>query len=342
MADFFPPAVEIKRILSYHTGMKKQKLPTTDMIEKTIEDENVNYDTAWKDVIEDLFKLFLEYFYPAIAQEIDFRIKPVYLSQELRRIIKDNQIGKRYADVLVKVQLKDGAIGCLFIHIEVQGSPDKTLPLRMYVYNYRIFDHYNEEVISLAMLTDDDPGFRPDQYNFHRGGFSHTMTYPIVKMLDYQDRLAELEKSKHPMAMVVVAQLKSLEARQADPQTKYNVKLQLFKDCFRKGYNKKQILALIRFIDWIINLPEKYKEKLHNELLTLKEGKTMAYVTSFQKIGEKIGEKKGIAKGSQKTALENARKMLMDNLPIEAIIKYSGLAKGQVTRLMKESALPQK
>ena len=164
------------------------------------------------------------------------------------------------------------------------------------------------------------------------------MTFPIVKILDYKDRLSELEASKNPMAMVILAQLKSLEAQHADPQTKYNIKLQLFKDCFKKGYNKKQIRVLVKFIDWIINLPERYIEKLHNELSTLKEGKIMSYVTSF----EKIGEKRGIVKGSKMNALENARKMLMDNLPIEAIIKYTGLAKGQITRLMKESAILQK
>jgi len=321
--------------------MKKQILLTTDTLKKTAKDKKVDYDTAWKDVIEDLFKLFLLEFYQEIYQDIDFRKKPVFLSKELRRIIKDNKIGKRFADVLVKVHLKDGSIRCLFIHIEVQGKPDKTLPERMFVYNYRIYDHYresNEEVISLAMLTDDDPDFRPDHYQIHRWGFNHIMTFPIVKILDYKDRLAELEASKNPMAMVILAQLKSLEAQHADPQTKYNIKLQLFKDCFKKGYNKKQIRVLVKFIDWIINLPERYIEKLHNELSTLKEGKIMSYVTSF----EKIGEKRGIVKGSKMNALENARKMLMDNLPIEAIIKYTGLAKGQITRLMKESAILQK
>ena len=111
--------------------MKKQILLTTDTLKKTVQDKKVDYDTAWKDVIEDLFKLFLLEFCPEIYQDIDFRKKPVSLSKELRRIIKDNKIGRRFADVLVKVHLKDGSIRCLFIHIEVQGRPDKTLPPRM-------------------------------------------------------------------------------------------------------------------------------------------------------------------------------------------------------------------
>lgn len=31
----------------------------------------------------------------------------------------------------------------------------------MFVYNYRIFDRYDRPVASLAVLADDDPGWRP-------------------------------------------------------------------------------------------------------------------------------------------------------------------------------------
>ena len=134
----------------------------------------VDYDSAWKDVIEELFKWFLEFFFPDIHQDIDFSKKPQFLSNELRKMFKGSKVGKRFADVLVKVYLKDGSTQCIFIHIEVQGTPDEGLPERIYVYNYRIYDHYrklNEELISLVILTDEDSNFRPDEYYFKRWGF---------------------------------------------------------------------------------------------------------------------------------------------------------------------------
>ncbi len=313
--------------------MNKQKLPTKEKTGK------VDRDSAWKDVVEDLFSQFLEFFFPEIHKDIDFSMKWEFLSKELRKIVKDNKIGQRFADVLVKVHLKDGSIRCLFIHIEVQGYPDDDFPERMYVYNYRIYDHHrelNEEVISLAILTDDDPGYRPDKYRVARWGFDHIMTFPVVKIIDYKNRLAELEKSNNPMAMVAAAQLKSSEAKKADIHTKYDVKLELFKNCFKKGYNKDQIQILIKFIDWIINLPDKYQEKLNDQLLILKEENIMPYVTSW----ERIARKKGLVDGSKNKAMETAKKMLMDDVSVETIVKYTGLAKSEIKRLMQGAAVP--
>ena len=40
----------------------------------------------------------------------------------------------------------------------------------MYVYNYRIFDKYNKEVASFAVLGDDNPDWRPDHFGYRRWG----------------------------------------------------------------------------------------------------------------------------------------------------------------------------
>ncbi len=36
---------------------------------------------------------------------------------------------------------------------------------RMFTYNYRIFDRYDRPVVSLAVLADPHPGWRPDGYS---------------------------------------------------------------------------------------------------------------------------------------------------------------------------------
>jgi len=169
----------------------------------------VDYDSAWKDIIESMFKNFLEFFFPAIHDDIDFNIPPEFLSQELRKIFKDGKIGKRYTDVLVKVHLKNGSVGCIYVHIEVQSDKDETFAERMFVYNYRIYERHREageEVISLAILTDDDENFRPAEYCTQFWGFERHMKFPLVKILDYKNKTSELERSMNPMAMVVLAQ----------------------------------------------------------------------------------------------------------------------------------------
>ena len=68
-----------------------------------------DYDSAWKDIIEEHLEPFLEFFFPTIHQDIDFSKRPQILSNELRRIVPSGKVGKRRADVLVKVFLKDGS-----------------------------------------------------------------------------------------------------------------------------------------------------------------------------------------------------------------------------------------
>ena len=49
-------------------------------------------------------------------------------------------------------------------------SDDGKFPWRMYVYTYRIFDKYNKEVASFAVLGDDNPSWRPRSYGYERWG----------------------------------------------------------------------------------------------------------------------------------------------------------------------------
>ncbi|MCP5104463.1 MAG: cytosolic protein, partial [bacterium] len=119
----------------------------TDKKRKNEEPKQPEYDSAWKDIIEEHFEPFLEFFFPNIHMDIDFSRMPEILSKELRKIIPDAKTGKRYADILIKVYLKDGTPKyiCLFIHVEVQGSRETHFMVRMFTYHYRIFDKYKDQ-----------------------------------------------------------------------------------------------------------------------------------------------------------------------------------------------------
>ena len=93
------------------------------------------------------------------------------LDKELQQLDPDSETGRRYVDKLVKVWLKNGEEQWVLIHVEVQMSDETEFPLRMYIYNYRVFDKYNRrEVASFAVLGDDNPHWRPDRVSFTGGG----------------------------------------------------------------------------------------------------------------------------------------------------------------------------
>lgn len=300
--------------------------------------EKLEYDSAWKNIMEEHFESFLEFFFEDIHRDIDFSKGYEFLSQELRKITHDSKVGKRIADVLVKVYLKDGSQKyiCIFIHIEVQGTNQPGFMVRIYIYNYRIFDNHKDkdvEVISLAVLTDEDENYRPDEYCVKRWGFEQRLKIPIVKIIDYttkKELIEKLEQSPNPMAMVVKAQLKSYDAKQSDDKKKFDIKKDLIRQCLKKGYTRKQIESLIKFIDWIITLPEGLENRLSEEISKIEEDHNMTYVTSWERIAEKRGRKEGKKEG----IIETAMRMLNDNVPIESIARYTGLDEKSIRNLL--------
>lgn len=307
------------------------------------------YDSAWKDVIEEHFEPFLEFFFPHIHKDIDFTKKPEILSKELRKILPYSKIGKRYADVLIKVYLKDGSTKwiCLFIHVEVQGTKDPGFMTRIFIYYYRIFEKYKDKgakIISLAILTDEDEEYRPDEYHTEGWGFHLNMKIPLVKIIDYQNQKELREKldiSTNPMAMIVKAQLNSYEAKKGDDNVKYDIKRDLIRQCYKYGYDQEYIRSLFNFIDLIFRLPEGLEKKLFEEISRIEEELKMPYVTSWEKIAKKQGRKEGRQEGRQEGwkegwqegKLETARELIKNGVGIDIVAKSTGLPRQVIEKL---------
>ena len=118
---------------------------------------------------------------------------------------KENEVGRRHVDKLVKVWLKNGQEQWLLLHVEVQMTDHSLFPVRMFTYNYRVRDKHNKEVISFAVLGDDNPNWRPDRFTSERWGFRMEMKFPIVKLLDYAERASErLEQHANVFALIVL------------------------------------------------------------------------------------------------------------------------------------------
>lgn len=293
-------------------------------------------------------------FFPHIYADIDFDREILFLSQELRKLEPDHNVGKRVADTLVQVYLKDGSRRCIciLIHIEVQGTKEPDFPMRMFIYYYRIFDKFREqgnEIVSLAILTDEDLGYRPDQFSVKRWGFEHTLKIPIVKIADYRadkEKQRQLEVSGSPMAMVVRTQLESLKAKKAEPRRRFNTKLELIRQCYRGGYRKVQIRTLLKFIDWILLLPEDLQDELKQEIYTIEEENKMAYIPTWERKAKEEGRQEGRQEGHQKGRLEerqelnrdHAVKMIQNGIAINLVSQIIGLSALEIKQLVDEES----
>ena len=290
-------------------------------------------DSMWKEILEEYFPQFLEFFFPDIYQDIDFTKKYEFLDKELQKIVKDSKVGKRLADKLVKVYLREGKELWLLIHCEVQGTQEKNFEERIYIYNYRIFDRYRKEVVSLAVFTDDNETFRPNRYERKRWGTKLLFEFSTVKLLDYKDKINELEKDRNPFALIVLTYLKMYFLKKNDPESLYSLKFSIVRAIIESGrYKREDVLNLLRFLDWLLVLPENLEIQFSKEILKIEEASKMPYVTSFEKAGYKKGLEEGLEKGKE----EVAKNALNEGMPLEDISKFTGISIKKLRELKTE------
>jgi hypothetical protein len=177
-------------------------------------------DSPWKEILEIYFPQAMQFFFPEVACLIDWNRKYEFLDKEFRQISRKAKQGKRYADKLVKVWGHKGEELWLLIHIEIQAQPEKGFEKRMFTYNFRIFDRFDKPAISLTILCDSSPNWRPKAFSFTYPGTSLDFQFGSVKLLYYQNRIAELEASDNVFAHVVMAHLKMQQTQGKHQATK--------------------------------------------------------------------------------------------------------------------------
>ena len=142
----------------------------------------------------------------------------------MQSITKGAETGKRLLDKLFKVFLKDGSEQWILIHVEVQGSKDDDFPKRMFTYGYRIWDKYQRPLFSCAILTDDNPDWKPNYFEVQFSGSRLSAEFLTIKLLDYKNQKVNLENSNNPFASVILVQLTALESKSKSPEQRKNIK----------------------------------------------------------------------------------------------------------------------
>ncbi|MGK7875635.1 MAG: DUF4351 domain-containing protein [Xenococcaceae cyanobacterium] len=253
-----------------------------------------DYDNPWKESLSLYFQAFMAFFFPQIDVNIDWSRGYEFLDKEFQQVVRDAEIGSREADKLVKVWLPDGEETWILIHIEVQSQVQSIFAERMYVYNNRIFDKYRRQVVSLAVLADDQSSWRPTQYSYEMWGCRVLLQFPVVKLLDYQVQSDILWRSNNPFAVIVAAHLKTQQTRK-NPLQRYQGKLRIAKSLYQRGYSRQDILELFRLIDWMMTLPDSFQSGFRQEIRRFEEENKMPYVTSIERLAHQEGFEEGQA-----------------------------------------------
>lgn len=303
---------------------------------------STEYDTPWKDAIEQYFPDFIAFFFPDANVEIDWSRGYEFLDRELQQIVRDAELGRRLVDRLVRIYLRDGEEAWVLVHIEVQSQEEDDFAGRMFVYHYRIYDRYQRRVASLAVLGDDRPNWRPDEFGDQLFGCQIRFQFPIVKLLDYQPQWLMLEESLNPFATVVMAHLKAKETTR-DRAARKVWKLALTRRLYEKGYQRQDVINLFRFIDWMMTLPSELEREFWQEIIREEEARRMPYLTTIERIALEEGREEGLVEGRLETLLMAIELFLRFKFGAEGSEFFAEVSQIQAVEILQEilTALPE-
>lgn len=270
---------------------EKEKRPAPRPTKKGI--ERSQQDSIWKEIIDDLLQDAMAFFFLPYHQRIDWSQGYEILDKEMVEISEAEGLEKQSADKLFKVKLLDGKEEYWLLHIEIQGYPDNGFAVRVQRYNWLIRSKYKQTIVrSFAILTDPDPKFRPQGVEIRDVDYVEIFKFPTVKVLDYRKYWYEMQDSANPFALVVMAHLQALKLKNRPIELK-EAKLQLVRLLFERGYDCEFVIKLLRFIQWLVQLPENLEEEFQVDLTKLKGVENVEIVTNYEIVLQKRARQQG-------------------------------------------------
>jgi hypothetical protein len=171
----------------------------------------------------------------------------------------------------------------------------------MFQYYYRIHDRHGAvPIVRLAVVTHERQTTGLGEYVAEWGGYGVRFTFRVHNLQDWRTRWNDLRAraATNPFAVVAMAQL--VAHQRTKPPVRRARKRELIWLLYEYRYSRDDVLCLLRFIDWLIRLPEDLEQALRQELIAYEEETHMPYVMSWERFAEERGEKRGFELGEQR------------------------------------------
>lgn len=286
-------------------------------------------DRAWKLLLQRHLARVLARLFPGVHALIDWHQQYYLPDKCLLPLAADSRTGQREPDFLALVMLLDGRQACL--HAEVQCTRQATFPERMALYHNRLHDRFGLPVISLAILGDSSPSWRPSSAS---DGYGMDFTFQIAKLLDFRDELTELGHTLDPVAIGLAAHLIALSTRHR-PQQRCAGKQGLLLPLYPLRGKLQELTEIQEVIDLLLPLPPSWQRRMTMDIEKFLEEHKKQDKNSLNYIIAEHFIQQGMAYGLPKgEAMGIARGKAMGLAKGEAV----GLAKGEALGIAKGDA----
>lgn len=290
-------------------------------------------DLLWKGIIRELFPWFVQYFFENWQEEIDLSRGFEFLDKELEQILPDSNAKGRRADVLVKVFSPAGKEFWFLVHVEVQGYHDEDFALRMYTIQYRLFDRYQKPVAALAIFTDSQPDFHPQDFGYQCLTTRLHYQFGTYKLLDHPPG-TEISKKENPFSLVMEAAWHGMNRGKLNDEEVMEIKVSLFRKLMESGFPKETIRGIFSFIKYYMSFDK--KEFYHKFDEIIEPMKNSANMTLREMIIEDARQE-GLEQGEDIGLLKSVtvQKMLKEGKSPEEIANQLKIKKSTILKMKK-------
>ena len=152
----------------------------------------------------------------------------------------------------------------------------------------------------MAILGDPNKNWKPSVFDYTIMGSRVTFVFPIVKLTDFLKRWDELEKSKNPFAVMVMAHLTMLKSgKNVADLSGWKMEITQYVIASRLSADEKK--HTLRFIDIIVSLSEEEEVVFRQKVIRhIKEKKMSNFMIPWEKAAYKDGMEKGLTQGMEK------------------------------------------
>jgi flagellar biosynthesis/type III secretory pathway protein FliH len=116
------------------------------------------------------------------------------------------------------------------------------------------------------------------------------------------------------------------------------VGLRLARLLYKRGYTRQGIQDLLRFLDWILRLPEDLEKRIMEAAETLEHGKRMPFLSNIERWSMERGHKKGKEEGKAEGKQEGLAEGLHEAIAIGLELRFGTQALELLPRVRKIQA----
>ena len=261
------------------------------------------------------------------------------LFRSLLEIIPDRERkkGRRIADLLVKVFLKDGTEKWILVHTEIEGGNDEVFPYRIFQYHYRLLDRYRVPVETIAVFTGAPTQGRPAEYSYCVFGTSLTFRYLTYQIFDHQE--GELLVMDNIFAYIVLACQKALGENKLPEEELAEQRSTIARALIETNkYSKDRIMSFLVFLKSFLFIRDKDLNSNFDQYIYQVTGGTiqMGVIETIKRQEREKGKLEERAKAEAEKLTEK-REIALEfkkmGLPLADIAKGTGLTIEEIEKL---------